>query len=1327
MLKPLLCWSILAVSSALLPGANAAVFETSFKGLPDYSPALDEWKFRGVSGDVLNGAYEFTGVNISSGEYWDIKPMDTRMQPRSFPAGNEVSVEGDFRIGPHPTGAFEPGKGKDQRIGLVIGSSEFQRRLKLEETPEISFCFLRTRQGKRVFELQLPKISKYSVKTFEDQGWEEGKDYTLSLVFKKDQLTASASCEGKTVWRRIVTDHDLSSLFPKAYPEVRNLWMTGRLARFKADNLDSALPEQKAAVFAVPEKWQEQGGKTFRMKLGESIDFADALKRFDPKKPAVLTAEVTVPTSGKYIIRGDGDYFWKMECNGKVIADFMKSGNGSNGRLIIFPLKAGKNELKLTLKCGSNGWAWQFVEPTREEIQEALANNPYGSDRLYWNLYKIMADLAMIAHDNIRFPKLLKEIQKAQAEIPPTLDAKGCRTYDPLLDRAYSQIYEARQYHELLNTLSEFRAWGIPEQELDELKKIAETMHALLNREESIRSLAEKAEEVRQQISKKMNGFAEGVSRGKSFGRFGWVTSASLGEYSSGDGLLTNQVLADGAIARQYVFSAANPKLFWRVNFRFEGKSDETKAGELASLPVCGTNRTLEFGYDPERIYTSTTNTKVKVNSVNWVGKKFSYGDNFTAKMNLLAPALRLESAKDMLVLTDSPTGKFSFAAWKTSDGKIKTVPLVAGKTVYDREKDGKLGANWMIFWNGKPEETDVAGHRGSIPLQVIFQRCPEKVERTDSELKIALGKNGALWLNTLFGTDLQPVENWSGLFPLRFVKAADIHARIALAAPEDCHEFYRLSDDGKSVEIINKIGFLDFKENDWNLEPLRFVPIPPPLTLMVKRGFDAVLPKNLNSVNYPTVYGPLHGIYGDEVRYTLPVPDIPDIMLPRNAEASPADWKRIADHSAADLESHKFRLYDERLSRAWVTLNFPGAHAKKTWQYLPEKLQEYYRGLYRYNMKEITGFRTNRIWRSVVEPYSNCKYHYSFSIRADKPGDAGVFGDRGYGVGLFFIQLEFSRALTGDTALLREIWRDNEPLAPADAVRDGRYLTVDKMRGYLKNVHDWAWMDDGSNDSGDNGPVVDCSQGPFAGHVAYLRMARKIGNSSEIAKGSYHLAKSTLPMIARAPFTDYGREHGLVGMDSVNQGFREFITPKSFCNLPMNGYPTTKGRYYCSLAALLAYCFQEEGLDVYFPYAKYVWNDLRRMDRYSRKYQPDMGRGVWTQLPFRLFDGQSVSQVRPIYEKLRSKAIFYLRNDMDRGMMPLLMLEGNPLVLTEFFPLQIPDFSYHPSEAKVVVKLKDVPDSFTLEALSSSAPQEITVNGSASGFDYDPVSRPLP
>lgn len=1315
---------------------TAAVYEDHFQSYPDFSPARENWMYRGVAGEVIGGAYLFTGVNQKSSEYWDVNPEDAQMLVRDFPAGPAVSITARFTSMPHKFDVFQPGKETDQRCGILIQSRRFQRKMQFPaDQPYLSLYLKKSKDGKRSFELDYvgKPVIPLKAEQFENGTWDEGKEYQLELSLTGETAAGTVRDGGKIIWRKTLRSSGFKHVFPNAYPGFRNDHMTGKLAYFKADNQEPA-PKKGMAPrpFPLPEIWKTADGRELRFRLGETVDFA---KNFagGNEKTVTLSATFSVPERGDYVLKGSADWFWKLVCNGTVAADFMRQGNGKSGRIVILPLNAGENRLELTVKAGSRGWNFTFAKPGKDEVRsQILRKHTYGSDTLLWNLDRLTDDFANLSRHGITLPDIEREVQALRSSLPADLSAPEIRRYDPLLDRAYGRVYDAYRCLELADSISELREFGCPASELAELNSLAVRLNRQVLAGENIEKNAQAAQNLLDSARKRMNGFAEGVTKGGSFGRFGWVTSASLGDYSSGDGLLANQVLSDGAIARQYVFSPVNPNLYWQVRFRFEGAKDAAVAERLKALPVTGPNASVEFGYDPTQFYSGSTPDAVKVNAISWTRKKFTCADAFTVDMNLLSPSLLLESAHREFVLFDSPTGAFTHFAYLTDGKEVRSNAVSADSVLYDRERDGALGSNWIVLWNGSNAERDLTGHRGSVPLQVIFQRRPRRILRGDNELRIQFDRSGAVWLNTLYGVPLQATGNWRGKLPFSAVSAAEFFGRSALAQPEDCREFYRYNSEQKTVTIRDKYKFREFTDNDWNLKPLKFAVLPPVLSLMADRGFDAVLPENLRSLNYPTIYGPLYGAEGSEITYTLPVPDVPQYSIARNRECDPKDAARLRRHSMDDVEGAKFRLYDERLSRGWHSVDFPGGEVTKTWHYHSPEYRAYLNGLFRYTMKTFAGYRVNRVWRSLAEPYSGRKYFYSFSIGADYPGDVGVFGDRGYGIGLHLLYLELFNALTGDNEQLKALWRDNAPLAAPDAIRDGRYLTVDKMLGYVKNVHDWAWMDDGSNDSGDNGPVVDCSQAPFAGHSAYFRMAKRIGNEREIAKGAYHLAKSQLSLIARPAFLDYGREHGLIGADHVNVGFREFITPNSFSNQHMLA-GNEREEYVGSYASLLSYAGRDEGLDIYFPYAKYVWGDLRRCRALCMRYFPNGNTesNQWNApfeatLLFRILDGESLSKIRRIYENMNARTIFYIRNQMERNVLPLLISGGCPLMLTEWFPVPLPDFEFIPSAGKAVVTIAAVPERYVLGALSSQKPVSVAANGKELDWSYDPASHRL-
>lgn len=1358
-----------ALGFTLLAQGADSTFEDNFKSYRDFDPGLRNWQFRGVSGEVIGGVFQFTGVTSKQSEYLDIGPDYTTGLVRDFLAGSKLKIVAVFKAGPHKFPIFEPGKGSNTLMGIVALNQPFVRKHATPmDSPTLALTLNKSADGTRTVNFDYAgkerlAINAKTLTPLAENGWQDNVDYLLEITIGDGVATGTIKQGSKIIFQRELTSADFSRVFVKAYPGFVNLRMTGQLSYFRADNLKSAQGSEMAQSLALPEKWSlfadikdtskfpkfermpdsipgANKSSAVTLEKGKALQLDSILGGHKLGRAAALFASVSVKEPGNYAVRCKADWYWRMDVNGQTILNLMLEGNGENvNRTLLLPLKAGENLLMVLVGSGSKDWNLCLDEPDPVAVNDATAKNYlYGSDTLRWNLDRLLDDLAKLKRDNLVIDGLESKIIELRKTASSTMSSRETAKYDAFLDEAYGKVYDAYRALTLDASIDEQKTLAAALGSSANSAKIVELekLSAQLRKDAAagIPAQSEKtaaaAQKLLDECKKSDQGFAEGVSKGGSFGRFGWMTSSAIGSYSSGDGLLANQVLSNGAIARQYITSATKPEDCWIVRFRFDGEKDAAKAAEIAALKTAGANVSIQFGYDPSQFYSGTTPDSVKVKEINWTHKKFSFADAFLTDMSLLSPSILIESPLRQFTLSDPTTGAFSRIGYLNAEGKAVSLPASGDGVLYEASKDSKLGSNWILLWSDENSSRDLTGRTGSVPVQVIFQRQPEKIERVGSSIVVTLGKNGALWLCTPFGTKLQPTDNWAGDLPPAAVAACQLFGRSSLAYPQSCREFYRLDAAANRVEIMDVFTYRQFKDNDWNLEPLELAPVPPVLSLMTDRGFDATLPKNLYDLDYPTAYGPLRAVKGSKVSYTLPVPQAPQVLLPRNLEAPQAEVELIKSRAMANLEGDRFRLNDEKIARSWHSLHFPMLAASKPWPYLDPIYREYLKGLLAANMEMSAGYRTNRVWRSLVEPYSGKKYYYSFSISIDEPGDVGVFGDRGYGVGHHLSQIDHAAALSGNYDLLRKLWRDNSPLAPPDASRDGKTLTVDKMLGYVKDVHDWAWMDDGSNDAGDNGPVVDCSQATFSGHGALLRMAKAVGNPEEIAKASYFLAKGQLSLIGRLAFTQYGQANGVLGLESLNVGFREFITPNSYANSPMH-VKTQRQEYDGSYDAVICAAFHDT-LEVYYPYGRYIWNDVRQYEKLRQFYFPnsDTRKGseghFGSHLVYLLLDGMPESQVRQLLNGMNEGSLFYIRNMNYLGTMPLILAAGSPVVLTSWSPLPAPEFTISPTKKEAQIKLVSVPAEFVLEAISSKKPLEIKCNGKKMESTYNPATYAL-
>ena len=196
------------------------------------------------------------------------------------------------------------------------------------------------------------------------------------------------------------------------------------------------------------------------------------------------------------------------------------------------------------------------------------------------------------------------------------------------------------------------------------------------------------------------------------------------------------------------------------------------------------------------------------------------------------------------------------------------------------------------------------------------------------------------------------------------------------------------------------EIGYIEKGSWDWggtkpestDIEAEQ-VPDAPVLTLMTGRGFDAELPAQTVDLGYPTIYGPLHGVFASQLRYTLPVTEAPRTAFPQNPEANPDDAQQLITKTISQIDGIRFRLFCENIARSWHSLCPAIDRPPKAWSWLPEEFRDYLRGLYRSRIPFLSSYRDYRFGRSLCEPYSGAKYFYSFSISTQDPGDVGVFG----------------------------------------------------------------------------------------------------------------------------------------------------------------------------------------------------------------------------------------------------------------------------------------------------------------------------------------------
>lgn len=1035
---------IAVVAVCLLGGISvpAVTVEEDFRGYPDFDSAHHRWMFRGVGGEVIDGEYRFNGVSIEEPIQPDIRPLLVLGMPRDFPAGPSLRLEAEIAVGRRGY-SFLPAKGGfARRIGVAILPRPFSRGHRdPANLPMVLLTLDREADGKRAVRFGCEGKLDFTPerKVLYDAGdWRDDVVYRFALSLDGELVSGTIRDEGgKVLYQAELRGSGFPRVFRTAYPGFADLRQEGAIRKFRAENNGPIVREAPLIPRMSPWRIAFDGtAKSVRPDSRSRLDIGKLAGGHKLGRRATISFELDAPRAGTIPAEVQGDWFWKLSLNGQSLIDLSRKGNGS-GKVysLDLPLSTGKNRIEAEVGSGSEGWSFRFRPFDAAMYRERLAAaRIYGSDRILWNIDRLFDDERNLARHGVRVPMLADELAALRRRVPEELSCRDTAEYDQRLAAAFRKVYDGYRVLHFADLRREFEGIGrMTGCRMDSGSGLAEQEQAMRRAfatgksGEFDRIAAESAQKL-SRLRDSQEGFREGVTFGRSFGRFGWMTGDRVSRYSSGDGLLANQVLASGALLRQYVTSA-DGKTPWRVNFRFSGDRDAAKAAELGALPKLNSSGEVKFGYDPSSFYSGSTPKEVVVRSCNWIRKQFSFGADLTVDMSLASPALLLESPCRLFHLDDPAVAPPTHFGYRDREGKIISRKLGNG-VIYDRRRDGNLGRNWILFWSETNAAADLAGHRGSVPLALYFQYQPERIERSAGRVIVTLGRSGVLWLDTPFGARIQPAGNWHGNLPPAAAGRCDVHAQAALAYPVEAREFYRPCGDGQ-VEIVNHFSYRLFEQNSWNLAPRKFAPLPPVLMLMKEHGFDAGLPDGTVKLGYPTIFGPLAAVEGEIVRYTLPVPAVGRMTFPRNLAAEPARVAELIRENEKWIEGNRYRNYCENIARSWYSIRDGLGHPVKAWQYLPAEFREYLAGRFSFETQRLSSYRLFRYWRSLVEPYTGSKYFYSFSISCRAPGDVGIFGDRGYGVGCHLEMLDRITAATGDWEGLKRVWRDPAPLAP--------------------------------------------------------------------------------------------------------------------------------------------------------------------------------------------------------------------------------------------------------------------------------------------------------
>ncbi|MCQ2379877.1 MAG: hypothetical protein MJ025_03005 [Victivallaceae bacterium] len=327
-----------------------------------------------------------------------------------------------------------------------------------------------------------------------------------------------------------------------------------------------------------------------------------------------------------------------------------------------------------------------------------------------------------------------------------------------------------------------------------------------------------------------VSGMSTGITSEGRAGRFGFV---------KGDGLLDFAMPYLGVVDKMYICGLPEYQKPFRWTFRMLPPG----------MPLHGDFPVATAG---------TADDRIEVNRLSVLWEAKNGPDTFSCRYSIASPGVIVHDSRGSLRLSDLEyAGNYQYVLIPGKDGaRIHTLESV---------DDLDMAANYLLFF-GSTEFPDV-------PLMVVLKRQPKSLSvlrdsRTGRLTEIVFGGVQDAIVATPFGIEcFQPISPRDENFLCEALRRCRFWHRALLAMPVSVKEYYRIDRDRREVAITEKFEYFRFQD-EWGTVPLETAPLPPVL-------FHCGTARHRGAaLGFPTKYGELSAIAGNEATYTIPLAD---------------------------------------------------------------------------------------------------------------------------------------------------------------------------------------------------------------------------------------------------------------------------------------------------------------------------------------------------------------------------------------------------------------------------------------------------------------------
>jgi hypothetical protein len=608
----------------------------------------------------------------------------------------------------------------------------------------------------------------------------------------------------------------------------------------------------------------------------------------------------------------------------------------------------------------------------------------------------------------------------------------------------------------------------------------------------------------------------------------------------------------------------------WPKGLAFEGNLQSKKLNGsliLGTVSIPGTEHedpvyTIKYSGWESMVYTMT-----------YKDKKF-----LTVFMNGLVPALTFQSdAKTLRLFGTSPVVKTrvpSFA-YAEINGKVTRIPF--NKVT----KLQNMSASWILFYYG---DGNASGDKNiDLPQLVILSKKPQYISSSEKGYDFSFASQaGYISCMPLYGVKKISTASWQKGPSAEAITRIRYWEKRLKRIPVTCRDTFSIEEEKNRIKVTQKYRYIN-TDCAWDIKAVPLAPVQPTTMFAKMKGYPVSFQTKMIDQKFSTYSGPYFAAEGvDRIVYYLPA-DIDALLQPyeyklihpemKDYVASRLPAEEIVqfklDHPSKKLVKWRPRLIDLEVQQYIHAIPFLKQESRKKVYTIVKRfldknkyfdLSTYYYMRDRYSGKKY-----------IISDDPYCRFSHTV--------------DYGFGTGSALYTIYKWAENFNNWDEIKSHWDSIMQYGTVfEAGNDWNHQTPDAMTFY--------------NEAGNN---PDYLMSYLQGHIALIRMSKKIGDELTYRRNVYMFSKTFIMYMAFFNIQSWAYEH------------RPHYTKKGKKDRPMKGF--TYAPYLRGDGVVNKFINTDKSItaQMYYPFVRTCPEIAVFWDKYMRD---SMAHYIYQQLP---------------------------------------------------------------------------------------------------------------